>query len=333
MKNKKKYLQISVIMCTLCVVLGGCNKMMKTSENNISVWLPKETQTATEIFPIWSQGEAPGARTSSVQLQIIDRAKDGELSDRAVLGVRAPEITVYKPKESNGIGVLITPGGAFVRTAIDKEGSDLAPLMNDRGFTLFVLTYRLPGDGHEEGVNAPLADAQRAMRVLRERSEKWGLKKIGVMGFSAGGHVAASLGTRYDEQVYQPVDEIDTLGAQPDFLVLVYPVINMELMISNVGSLRTLFGDTPTAEQLKRLSPDQNVTDKTAPAFILHTLDDTTVPIENSLSMFNALREKNVPVEMHLFKQGGHGFGLRGVADSPTGQWLFLLMNWLNALP
>lgn len=290
---------------------------------------------ALPTIPVWPQGEAPGAKTSRVKQETVDRSNDGVLPDRAVTGIRAPEITVYLPKKSNGVALLVTPGGSYQRVVLDKEGSDLAPKLTANGYTLFVMTYRMPADGHAEGADAPLADAQRAIRTLRAQAEKWHIKpdRIGVMGFSAGGHVAASLGTGYDKAVYPAIDATDTLSARPDFMALMYPVITMQENIAHPGSRKALIGEKPDAAQIKQYSPEQNVTVQTPPTFIVHAVDDPSVAVDNSLVMFNALRAQHVPVEMHLFQQGKHGFGIRGAIGLPVASWPVLLMNWIEALP
>lgn len=290
---------------------------------------------APERFPIWPQGDAPGAKSSPVNFQLTERSKDPALPDRAVSGVRAPQITVYPPQKPSGTAILVIPGGSYKRVVLDKEGSDLAAPFNARGYTLFVMTYRMPEDGHAEGADAPLADAQRALRTLRAQAGSRHLnpKKIGVMGFSAGGHVAASLETRYDEKVYTPVDNIDNQHARPDFVVLGYPVISMDQAIAHAGSRKALIGETPTAEQIKHYSPEQNVTAQTPPTLLLHAVDDPSVPVANSLVMFNALHAHNVLTELHLFSHGQHGFGVRGVKHLPAAVWPELAMNWIEALP
>ncbi|MDG1644975.1 alpha/beta hydrolase [Klebsiella huaxiensis] len=290
---------------------------------------------ALPTFSVWPGGEAPGAKNSPASESLVERSKDPTLPDRAVTGIRAPQITVYTPEKPNGIALLVTPGGSYQRVVLDKEGSDLAPVFNAQGYTLFVMTYRMPGDGHAEGSDAPLADAQRALRSLRARAAEWHIdpQKIGIMGFSAGGHVAASLETRYDEQVYSAVDTIDQQSARPDFVVLGYPVISMVPAIAHPGSRKALIGDAPTAEQQRRYSPEQNVASVTPPTFILHAVDDPSVPVDNSLVMFNALRAHNVPTELHLFAVGKHGFGIRGAKGLPAAEWPQLAMNWIASLP
>ena len=264
----------------------------------------------------------------------MERSKDPSLPDRAVTGVRAPTITVYAPEKPNGIALLVTPGGSYQRVVLDKEGSDLAPVFNARGYTLFVMTYRMPADGHAEGSDAPLADAQRALRTLRARAAEWRIdpQKIGIMGFSAGGHVAASLETRFSEPAYATVDVIDQQSARPDFAVLGYPVISMVPAIAHPGSRKALIGETPTAERQRRYSPEQNVTPQTPPTFIFHAVDDPSVPVDNALVMFNALRAQQVPTELHLFAEGKHGFGIRGTTGLPAAEWPQLAMNWIASL-
>lgn len=294
--------------------------------------MARAAQTAT-TFPIWPDGDAPGARHSPVSLLLESDHTGNSAFDRAVTGIRAPEITVYPPEKSNGIGILVTPGGSYKRVVLDKEGTALAPDFTARGYTLFVMTYRLPGDGHEEGANAPLADVQRAMRTVRHQAAKWQLNpdKIGVLGFSSGGHVAASLGTRYDKRVYSPQDTIDTHSSRPDFMALVYPVISMDEGFGHAGSRRELIGTTPDSAQRKHYSLEKRVDHNTPPTFLLHAVDDPAVKVENSLAMFNALHAHQIPVEMHLFEQGRHGFGIRDAQGLPVAEWPRLLMNWIES--
>jgi len=214
---------------------------------------------------------------------------------------------------------------------MDKEGSALAPFFNAHGYTLFVMTYRMPGDGHEEGANAPLADAQRAMRYIRANAHEWKINpdRIGVLGFSSGGHVAASLGTRFDESVYTPIDSIDEQSARPAFMALVYPVITLREDIGHPGSRLELVGATPEKEDLQRYSLEERVDNTTPPTFLLHAIDDPAVKVENSLVFFNALRRPGVSVEMHLFERGKHGFGIRDAQGLPLAIWPELMMNWI----
>ncbi|MBG6247880.1 MULTISPECIES: pectin acetylesterase PaeX [Symbiopectobacterium] len=290
---------------------------------------------ANTTFPVWLQGEAPGAATSSAKPEVVERSKDPAMRDRVATGIRAPEITVYAPEKPNGMGILVTPGGAYQRVVLDKEGSDLAPYFNAQGYTLFVMTYRMPGESHKEGADAPLADAQRALRTLRAQAANWKLnpQRIGVMGFSAGGHVAASLGTQFDRAVTPAQDDIDRLSAHPDFMVLMYPVISMRDDIGHTGSRKQLLGQHPDEAGIVRYSPDHHVTAQTLPTFLVHAVDDPSVSVENSMVMFSALKAKHIPVEMHLFEKGKHGFGIRGTTGLPVAVWPQLVNAWLSALP
>ena len=285
----------------------------------------------SSTFTIWPQGEAPGAKNSDAVFTPEPRHTGTSDYDRAVTGIRAPEITVYAPAKPNGTGILVTPGGSYRRVVMDKEGSALAPFFNARGYTLFVMTYRMPGDGHEEGANAPLADAQRAMRYIRANAHEWKINpdRIGVLGFSSGGHVAASLGTRFAESVYTPIDDVDEQPARPAFMALVYPVVTLREDIGHPGSRLELVGATPAKEDLQRYSLEERADNTTPPTFLLHAIDDPAVKVENSLVFFNALRELGVSVEMHLFERGKHGFGIRDAQGLPLAIWPEMMMNWI----
>lgn len=304
--------------------------MRNISPEDLLTLMKVAVQHAT-TFPVWPTGEAPGAAVSPVKFQLEEHHTGPSPFDRSVTGVRAPHITVYAPQNPNGVGILVTPGGSYRRVVLDKEGSALAPCFNAKGYTLFVMTYRLPGDGHEEGADAPLADVQRAIRVIRARAQEWRLdpERIGIMGFSAGGHAAASLGTRYNENVYHHVDEMDKQHARPAFMALVYPVITMHQEIDHPMSRQQLIGDTPGDEQIRRYSAEQMADENTPPTFLLHAVDDPAVKVENSVVMFSALRRLGVPVEMHLFEQGKHGFGIRDALGLPAAIWPELMMAWI----
>jgi len=283
-------------------------------------------------FSIWPDGEAPGAAASDAVFTPEPKYTGTSDYDRSVTGVRAPQITVYAPARPNGVGILVAPGGSYRRVVLDKEGSALAAAFNARGYTLFVMTYRMPGDCHAEGADAPLADVQRAMRLIRARAAEWRLDAVrtGVLGFSAGGHVAASLGTRHDEAVYAPLDAVDEQDARPAFMALVYPVITMHADIDHPGSRHELIGDAPTPEQIRHYSLEDRASANTPPTFLLHAVDDPAVKVENSLAMFTALRRLGVPVEMHLFERGKHGFGIRDAQGLPVALWPELMMNWIG---
>ncbi|KRA63856.1 dienelactone hydrolase [Caulobacter sp. Root655] len=283
----------------------------------------KETpMDPTEVLPLWP-GDPPGAAGVTVVETVTERGDAKGLRDRAVTHTRKPTLTVFRPARPNGAAVVLAPGGGYQRVVIDKEGFETARWLADRGYTCFVLLYRMPGDGWGAGPDAPLQDAQRALRLVRSRAAAMGFDpaRVAIMGFSAGGHLAASLTTRFDAKVYESVDAADALSARPDLSALIYPVISMVEGPAHAGSRAQLLGATPTPVQIALYSPDQGVTDRVPPVFLLHAADDKTVPVANSLMMFTALKAKAVPAEMHVFEEGGHGFGLRGIAGKPVAAW------------
>ena len=242
-----------------------------------------------------------------------------------------PTVTVFlpPPERANGAAVVICPGGGYGMTAIDKEGYKVAQWLNTFGVAGFVLDYRHSGRGY--GHPAPLADVQRAMRFVRAGAEGFRVDpaRVGVMGFSAGGHLASTAGTLYDFPAYEPTDEADKISCRPDFMILVYPVIASGKPHSHVGSFRNLLGAEPDPELLAKMSTETQVTDKTPPTFLVHGTDDTGVPVENSIEFFMALRRHGVPAELHCYKEGPHGFGL-GVWGGPVAGWPLLCKEWMD---
>lgn len=283
---------------------------------------------------LWPGGIAPRSRGIAVAQRIVERSADPASPDRYIDGVTAPYLAVYAPRRPNGRALLVLPGGGYQRIVLDKEGSALVPAFVERaGDTLFVLRYRLPGDGHAEGADAPLADAQRAMRLIRAQAARWRIDpdRVGVMGFSAGGHLAASLATRYRERIGAPVDAADVLEVRPDFVLLAYPVVSMREGLAHAGSRQRLLGAAPSTEAQARHSPDLHVDAGVPPVFLLHAQDDDVVPVGNSLALHAALLEAGVPSELHVFAHGGHGFGVRG-ATGPLAIWPTLAHDWMRSL-
>jgi acetyl esterase/lipase len=269
---------------------------------------PKPAQAAkaptdpTEVLPLWP-GDPPGSAGVTGVETLIDRTVAGGLPDRATTHTRKPTLTVFRPAKANGAAVVLMPGGGYERVVSDKEGFETARWLADRGYTCFVLLYRLPGDHWGAGPDTPLQDAQRAVRLARSKATamRFDPARVSIMGFSAGGHLAASLTTRFDAKVYDRVDAADDLSARPDLSALIYPVVSMAEGPAHPGSRKQLLGPSPTPEQVALYSPDQNVTDRVPPVFLLHAADDTTVPVVNSLMMFTALKAKAVPAELHVF--------------------------------
>ncbi len=290
---------------------------------------------AIDRIALWPQQLAPGDKALPQAPRIVERSADPTLPDRYIDHVSAPYLVVYRPARPTGRALLVIPGGGYQRVVLDKEGTALVPAFVEHGgVTLFVLRYRLPGEGREDR-EAALADAQRALRLIRHRATEWQLDptRIGTMGFSAGGHLAARLGNGFDQTVYAAVDAIDAESARPDFQLLVYPVIDMAGNNTHAGSRQRLLGDRPSPQLRQRYSMQAQVRPVTPPTFLLHAGDDDVVPVGNSLLFYQALRDAAVPVEMHLFPHGGHGFGTRGTVGLTTAAWPQLALGWIDAMP
>lgn len=245
--------------------------------------------------------------------------------------VATPHLRLFRPERPNGRALLVIPGGAYIFVSIDGEGVDVAQAMAARGYTVFVLVHRLPGEGWTDRADVPLQDAQRAMRLIRSLAGGHGYAPDGIaaLGFSAGGHLAATLATDFDQSLHPPRDAIDRLSARPSAVGLVYPVISMAPPLTHGDSRARLLGDAPSAAQVARRSPAARVGPEMPPVFLLHALDDAAVPPANSLEMLQALRVAQRPVEAHLFPEGGHGFGL-GRPDLPVRSWLSLFSAFLD---
>jgi len=261
-----------------------------------------------QTIPLWS-GSAPGALGS-------------DESD-------VPAVTVYLPATmlQNTPAVIVCPGGGYARLAANHEGRQVANYLNSLGVAAFVLRYRLGPRYHHP---IELGDAQRAIRLLRARASEWRLDpaRIGIMGFSAGGHLAMSASTHFESHP-KPSDAIDRASSRPDFAILGYPVISLTEAWTHRGSRTNLLGDNPDPALAKRLSGENAVTKNTPPTFIFQTDADTTVPAENSVHYYLALRKAGVPAEMHVFEKGPHGVGLAN-NDAALSEWSKLMANWLR---
>ncbi|MDE1147833.1 MAG: alpha/beta hydrolase [Azospirillaceae bacterium] len=298
--------------------------------------MPARAAEPPPPFPIWpADGVGPGSEKLAIKEAVVERSADpATLNDRYTLGITRPHLALYRPDHPNGTALLVMPGGGYRWVVVDKEGDEIGRRLSAAGITVFVLTYRLPGEGHDHAADVPLQDAQRALRLIRARAAEWGVdpRRVGAMGLSAGGHVAASLGTRYNAPVYTPRDAVDQQSARPDFLALVYPVASMDPAIAHKGSRAQLLGESPTPAQDAAYSTERAVTAQTPPTFLLHADDDPSVPVENSLRFYAALHAAKVPAEMHIFQRGGHGFGLRGAQGLPAAVWPDLYIAWVRGL-
>lgn len=287
----------------------------------------------SETIDLWPAG-APGAPTKALVETVDERSTDSLVTDRAVYGISRPRMAVFRPDRPNGATVLITPGGGYRWVVVDKEGYEMARWLTARGFTAFVLFYRLPGEDWASGPDTPLADAQRAMRLIRHRARDFAIdpEQVAAMGFSAGGHVCADLAARFAARVYDPVDAADKLSAKPHSAAPCYPVVSMDAAIAHPGSRALLLGPNPSPEREAAHSPDRNVPADAPPHFLLHAEDDEVVPVDNTLRLHAALRVRKVPVEMHLFANGGHGFGLRKAIGKPVEAWPDLWRAWARTV-
>lgn len=283
--------------------------------------------SGVQFISLWEES-IPNSQKSDSKEQVENN------NYKWVTHVQEPELEVYLPttRIATGTGVLICPGGGYGGLAYDWEGTDMAKWLNSAGIAAFVLKYRLPGDASVAVSDiAPLQDAQRAMRIIKSKKEEFHLKdgQIGVMGFSAGGHLASTLGTQFDRKVYDAKDDTDKLSARPDFMALIYPVISMKEGITHQGSRDNLLGKKPDTQLVEQYCNELQVTDNTPPAFLLHANNDGAVPVKNTLLMYEALMNHNIPVEMHIVPKGGHGFAF-GRWDATLKNWTLLCETWLK---
>jgi acetyl esterase/lipase len=275
------------------------------------------------VLPLYEK--IPNSKPSANQEKSV--TADGILR---VSKVSVPSLSMYTPALQNEkkAAVIICPGGGYGILAASHEGSDVARLFNEWGLVAFVLKYRLPDDSiMVDKTIGPLQDAQRAIQLVRENAGKWNIDpgKIGIMGFSAGGHLASTASTHFNKAV---VDNPNMISLRPDFSILLYPVISFTDSIGHIGSRNNLIGKDPSAEKIKEYSNEMQVTPDTPPAFLVHAGDDKGVKPENSIRYYQALLKNNVPAELHLYQKGGHGFGLNN--KTTDDKWMERLKNWMQ---
>ena len=244
-----------------------------------------------------------------------------------------PSITIYLPpkEKATGAAVVICPGGGYGHLAIDHEGHQIARWLNSFGVAGFILKYRHRNSGAGYGHPVPLMDAQRAISMVRARAAEFEVDpaRIGILGFSAGGHLASTAATHFHTGRTDTADAIDRVSCRPDFAVLVYPVISLTEWFTHVGSHTNLLGRDGDAELIRQLSNELHVTPQTPPTFLLHTNEDTAVPAENSVYFYLALRKAKVPAELHIYEKGQHGVGL-GAAAGAVGTWPRRCEEWMR---
>ena len=262
-------------------------------------------------IPLWEKG-APGTPTTKPADE--------------------PLLIMTRPAAGNATrtGVIVCPGGGYGNLAMDHEGGQIAEWLNAIGVTAFILQYRHAGTGHQHPV--PMNDGQRAIRTVRARAEEWRLdpNQIGIMGFSAGGHLASTLGTHFEQGVAESPDPIDRVSSRPDFMILCYPVISLMEDYTHRGSLQNLLGSAPDESLVKHLSNEHQVTADTPPTFLFHTTEDKGVPPENSAAFYSALKRAGVPAELHIYEKGVHGVGLAKNVPG-TNTWPDRCRDWMQA--
>ncbi|WP_421811652.1 alpha/beta hydrolase [Flagellimonas sp.] len=284
------------------------------------------------ILPLWPKS-VPNQKETA-EKEVVELTEDGIVW---ITNVQKPTLEVYLPtkRTATGQAVVIFPGGGYHGLAYDWEGTDIAKALNAKGIAGIVVKYRLPWSKSitKDKNVVPLQDAQRAIRLVRSKAKEWNiaLGKIGIMGFSAGGHLASTLGTHYKDKVYEPQDDADYLSARPDFMALIYPVITLGAPSTHSGSRASLIGENPTEAEVDYLSNQKHVNKETPPTFLLHAMDDDAVPVENTTLFFYALRKHKVPATMHVYPTGGHGFAL-ALHDEKLKNWTNLLFDWLEDL-
>lgn len=242
-----------------------------------------------------------------------------------IFDVSHPTLTVFRPEHPNGMAVIICPGGGYQYLAFDKEGTRVATRLATWGVTAFVLKYRLPNDTlMDKKFMAPLTDARQAIRMVRRMAARWSIdsERVGIMGFSAGGHLASTAATHLDAD--------STPEIRPDFAILIYPVISMDSSITHSGSRNRLIGTNPDPALVRYFSNERQVTRRTPPVFLVQAEDDGAVPVWNSIRFYEACVEQHVPAEMHLYPHGGHGFGMNNATTADD--WMERLRNWLVTL-
>ena len=295
---------------------------------SLLLWIPFSSAFSQgTVVPLWPDGIPNSKKTDVTETHRTENFLWIEQ-------VQAPTLQVFLPAtgHATGRGVVICPGGGYAGLAYDWEGIDIAKWFNSKGIAAFVLKYRLPISESVVIPNeAPLQDAKRAIRMVRANAQKWNInpENIGVMGFSAGGHLASTLGTHFNSEDHFEKDETDTLSARPDFMILVYPVITMKENYTHQGSRDNLLGENPDEEIVEYYSNETQVTEDTPPTFLIHATDDGAVPVENSLLFYQALKEAGHQPEMHIYPEGGHGFAL-AIGKGHLQGWTDRLYDWLR---
>lgn len=277
-----------------------------------------------EEIPLW-----PGTPPGKGQVSGPEKLGGEGSGYGAVSNISNPRMRVYRPNHPNGRAVLVCGGGGYFRIQLWKESTPIARWLQTQGYTVFELIYRLPNDGWE--ASAPFADAQRAMKIIRARADEFGLRRdrIGVMGFSAGGHLAGFTALQHDRPLYSGNDRFEEVSARPDFSALLFPVVSLRKPFDTTRTRREIVGREPTRAAEDEWSLDTHATEDAPPTIIFAAADDPITPPGQGLTLFQALNAKGASVELHMFDKGGHGWGL-GTPDQTLSQWPAMFVTWLD---
>ncbi len=283
---------------------------------------------AQQELPLYGNDPIPNSKPVPNQEKVDSGSRPGYYT---LSKVSRPTLTVFLPPKGkgNGTAVIVCPGGGYSHLAMAHEGMEVARLLNGMGVAAFVLKYRLPSDETmTDKTIGPLQDAQRAIQLVRQRAGEWAINpgQVGILGFSAGGHLVSTAGTHFGKAT---ISNKDNISLRPDFMILLYPAISFSDSIGHRGSRDNLIGKNPGAPLIQEYSNELQVTEQTPPAFIVHAEDDKTVPVANSLHFYEALLHNKVPAELHIYPKGGHGFGLHN--PTTKDQWADRMSNWMES--
>ena len=277
------------------------------------------------VIPLYS-GSIPNSKPAADEEKLVPDHNGTPIS----VAVQKPTLSVFLPKKPDGRALLICPGGGYSIVAIKHEGERVAKKLSESGITVFVLKYRIPNAKWMVNPEiGPLQDAQQALLTIRKNTVKWKINpgKVGILGFSAGGHLASTAATHFDKCL---VPNPDNISVRPDFQVLIYPVISLSDSIGHIGSREQLIGKDPSAEKINEYSADQNVQANTPPALFIHSSADESVSYRNCIVYYDALVKKNIPADIHIFSKGGHGFGTINTG-LPIDAWLDIVRDWIKS--
>ncbi|MBP8789859.1 MAG: alpha/beta hydrolase [Breznakibacter sp.] len=295
-----------------------------------SIFTQQVLEAQNSVIDLYPKGRMP----NTIATEIAEKWDSTDIL--RISQVTNPNIAVFlpSPKNATGEAIVIYPGGGYSILAYDWEGTDIAKYWNAKGVAAIVLKYRLPDmANHRESWQYPLLDAQRALRMVRFHAKEWNIHpdKVGIMGFSAGGHLASSLCTHNDLGNPNSTDPVEQISCIPDFAMLIYPVISFTEPYQHAGSHKNLLGENPDPAQSLFFSSEMQVTSQTPPTILIHASDDTGVPVENSIAYYRALLKHNIPAELHIYPYGQHGFGL-AIGKGYLSSWPERCYDWLKGL-